>query len=124
MFLLFLLAETFPETLGAGSPPLPIPEGSTLDFTWLFFKVVLAMVLVCGAAFAVIKYLLPRAHYIRNAKDSNIEILERMALEPKKHLYLLKVAKKTILIGTTETSLNRLVEWDEKEFSGEPAKKE
>jgi flagellar biogenesis protein FliO len=122
LFLLFLLTETFPETLGAGPSPFLTPEGSPVDFTWLFLKVVLAMVLVCGAAFAVIKYLLPRAHYIRSAKGSNIEILERMALEPKKNLYILRVAKKMVLIGTTETSLNRIVEWDEKEFSREPAK--
>jgi flagellar biogenesis protein FliO len=112
MFLLFLLTETFPET-SAMTNPFTTSEGSAVDFSWLFIKVVLAMVVVCLAAFAVIKYLLPRASFVKRARESKIEIIERFGLEPKKNLYILKVATKVILVGTTETSMSRLLELSE-----------
>ena len=119
MLFLLLLTETFPET----SPAVPsFPEGSGIDFTWMFLKVLLAMILVCGAAFAVIKYLLPRTHYARRAKDSQIEIVERLTLEPKKNLYILKIARKSVLVGTSETSIQPLLEWEERERGVEPSK--
>jgi len=80
------------------------------------------MILVCGAAFAVIKYLLPRAHYSKRAQDSKIEIIERLTLEPKKNLYILKIDRKSVLVGSTETSIQPLLEWEEREPSVEPSK--
>jgi flagellar biogenesis protein FliO len=121
MFLLFLLTETFPETSPI-TTPFTISEGSTVDFYWLFLKVILAMTVVCLAAFAVIKYLLPRASFVRRAGESKIEIIERFGLEPKKNLYILKVATKVILVGTTESSISPLLELGEEEFKDEVKK--
>lgn len=103
---LLLLVETQPDVIS--SPALP-----PVDFSWLFLKVIGAMIIVCAGAFFVIKYLLPRGHFVRRAQSSEIEVLERFPLEPKKNLYILKVAKKRILLGTTESSLSSLMELPE-----------
>jgi len=107
---LLLITETQPDPTLI-SPALPSP-----DFSWLFLKVIGAMILVCLAAFVVIKYLLPRGQFLRRGRDSQIEILERFTLEPKKNLYILKVAQKMILLGTTDVSMNTLLELPETEL--------
>lgn len=107
--LFLLLAQS------AESAPFLAPESSGIDFTWLFVKVILAMLLVCGAAFAVIKYVLPRAHFVKRQTDSEIEILERFTLEPRKNLYILKIADKKVVLGSTENALSTLLELEYKE---------
>jgi flagellar biogenesis protein FliO len=106
-FLLLLESQPTPNFL--------VSDSSTLDYSWLFIKVMAAMVLVCVGAVLVIKYVLPRSHFVRRAQDSQIEIVERFTLEPKKNLYILKVAEKLVLIGSTETSLSSLLELGETE---------
>ena len=110
MSFFLLLVETQP------TPNFLSADTSSLDYSWMFMKVMAAMVLVCVGALLVIKYLLPRTHFVRRAQDSRIEIVERFTLEPKKNLYILKVAKKLILLGTTENSLSSLLELDEPEL--------
>lgn len=110
-----LLADVLPETL-------PVSQDASLDFGWLFFKVVVVMVVVCLAAFAVIKYLLPRASFVRRMGESQIEIVERFGLEPKKNLYILKIGKKNILVGTADNFISSLAEFEEKELSSDASK--
>ena len=109
MSFFLLLVETQP------IPNFLSSDSSTLDYSWLVIKVMAVMVLVCIGAVLVIKYLLPRTHFARRAKDSRIEVIERFALEPKKNLYVLKVDYKLILIGTTENSLSSLLELGDSE---------
>lgn len=108
MLSFFLLAES---TIGSTVAPTPEPS---LDFSWLFIKVVLAMIVVCVVAYLGIKYLLPKASFIKKSNRSEIEVLERFPLEPKKNLYILKVENRRILVGTTENSVNSLLELGEK----------
>ncbi len=115
-FLLTLLAQ-------AESTAVPNFQNSSFDFTWLFVKVIFVMVLVCAAAFGVIKYVIPHSHLIRKNKNSKIEILDRLSLEPKKNLYVLKVAQKILLVGITDHSMQTLVEFDQKDFKDETQNK-
>ncbi len=100
------------------SSPFVVPPAPMADFTWTFVKVILAMTVVCLLAVGVIRYLLPRARFIKNSQSSRIEILERFPLEPKKSLYLLKVGAQEILIGTTEASIQPLLELKDGEKIG------
>ncbi len=111
MLSFFLLAES---TIASTATNLPEPS---IDFSWLFIKVILAMILVCVTAYFGIKYLLPKASFIKKSSRSEIEILERFPLEPRKNLYILKVDNRRVLIGTTENSVNSLLELEEKEFT-------
>ena len=111
MLSFFLLAES---TIASTATNLPEPS---IDFSWLFIKVVLAMIVVCVTAYFGIKYLLPKASFIKKSHQSEIEILERFPLEPRKNLYLLKVDNRRVLIGTTENSINSLLELKEKGFA-------
>lgn len=111
MLSFFLLAES---TIASTATNLPEPS---IDFSWLFIKVVLAMIVVCVTAYFGIKYLLPKGSFIKKSSRSEIEILERFPLEPRKSLYILKVGNRRVLIGTTENSVHSLLELEEKEFN-------
>ncbi len=115
MYALLLVAESLPETLPQSLGSLE----SSVDFTWMFIKVILVLGFVCLAAFSVIKYLLPKASFVRRGKNSEIEIVERFSLEPKKNLYILKVGSKFLLLGASDSSLNSLMELDKKDLSSE-----
>lgn len=122
MLILLLLSESLPETNPV--TPFVLSGEPRLDFTWLFMKVMFALLVVCLIAFVVLKYVLPRASFVRRAADSDVEIIERFTLEPKKNLYILKVATKYLLVGTTENSIRSLLELDAKEISREKPRKE
>ncbi len=120
MLLGLLLIENIPETLPQNLTAL---EGS-VDFTWMFIKVIIVLAFVCVIAFAVIKYVLPRASFIKQGKNSQIELVERFALEPRKSLYILRVGSRFLLLGSSENSLNSLMELSRKDLSRETSQED
>lgn len=115
LFNLLLLAENVAESLPQNLGGLE----SSVDFTWMFVKVILVLAFVCLIAFAVIKYILPKASFIKQGHDSQIELVERFALEPRKSLYILKVGSRFLLLGTSENTLSPLMELSRKDLSRE-----
>ncbi len=110
-----LLAENMAETLPQTFPGLE----NSVDFTWMFVKVILVLAFVCIIAFAMIKYVIPRASFLKRGEDSQIELVERFALEPRKNLYILKVGSRFLLLGSSEHSLNPLMELSKKDLTCE-----
>lgn len=113
--LTLLLTETMPESLPES---LAAFEGP-IDFTWMFIKVIIVLAFVCLIAFAVIKYVLPRASFVKRGQGSEIELVERFALEPRKSLYILKVGSRFLLLGTSENTISPLMELDRKDLSSD-----
>lgn len=93
----------------------PITEPG-LSFGWLFVKTIVAMVIVIGLAFVVLRYLLPRFHGVARSSGSRIKILERFGLEPRKGLYIVQVGEKAALIGTSDHSVNKLMDLEAKDL--------
>lgn len=102
------MPESLPQNLVALEGPV--------DFTWMFIKVIIVLAFVCVIAFAVIKYVLPRASFVKRGQDSQIELIERFALEPRKSLYILKVGSRFLLLGTSENTLSPLMELNRKDL--------
>ena len=110
MHLLFpLLAQAV--AAGAVDPALP-PAPPELSFGWLFFKTIVAMVLVIGLAFLTIRYVLPKIHLNRFRGSGNIRIIDRTGLEPRKNLYIVEVGTKLALVGTSEHGIEKLLDLD------------
>lgn len=109
------MAESLPQTI-------PALE-SSVDFTWMFIKVILILAFVCVIAFAVIKYVIPKASYLKRGEDSQIELIERFALEPRKSLYILKIGSRFLLLGSSENSLSPLLELSKKDLASEESEK-
>lgn len=87
-----------------------------ISFGWLFFKMILATLVVIGLAFWVLRYWLPRLQGYRPKGDSRVQILERLPLEPRKALYIIQVGKKRALVGTTDHQVNKLMDLEEEDL--------
>lgn len=89
----------------------PATEGSAVDFTWLFIKMMGALVVVCILAVVLLKYAIPRVGlFKRFAGGKYIEVMARHSLDQKKHLYLVKVGPRYALLGSSEHGVNLVME--------------
>ncbi|MCJ7507512.1 MAG: flagellar biosynthetic protein FliO [candidate division Zixibacteria bacterium] len=84
------------------------------NFASLLVRLVLALVLIVGLIYASM-YALKRFSYTGKKKlaGSNIEILQRSYLAPKKGIYIVKVQSKILVLGVTDNNINLLTELPE-----------
>src|SRR3989338_5402062 len=85
-------------------------EGPMLDYTWLFVRVCVALVLVISLGFVFIRFFLPRLKGFHRSSQSAIKILDRNTLEPRKSIYLIQVGGRHYLIGTADQSVSLIGE--------------
>lgn len=84
---------------------------SSVDFTWLFLKTLLAMVVVIALAVVALRFFLPRLSWGRQIKGRmGFKILERLPLDTKKGLYVIEVEGRRLLLGASEHSVNFIAE--------------
>ncbi len=98
MTLIFLIAQAVAE-----------PEG--ISYGASFAKMIAAMIFIIALAFVVLKFLLPKIVTMRRNRDSEIEVLDYQPLEPRKGVYLIKIADKKIAVGVTDHAIATLTEW-------------
>lgn len=75
----------------------------------LFYKMILMVLVVIALGVAVIflsKKLLPKL----NLAGKRIKVIEAVHLGPKKSLHLIKIGKKTLLIGSTNENITNLAD--------------
>ena len=79
------------------------------DFTSLFLTVSVVMVLICLAAFAILKWVLPRL--VRSPlrrKDSLVQVIAHYGLAPRQALYVIKVGNRYLAVGSSDKGLSLL----------------
>jgi flagellar biogenesis protein FliO len=84
---------------------------------WLFFKTVLAMVIVIALAFGSIRFLLPRMTRFRGATASDIDIIGYRQLDARKAVYILRLRDREVAVGVTEHHITPITEWRQDEIS-------
>ncbi len=107
----------FAADLGSGAVSTPVASpsppaaadtvgefgGQSVDFTWLFLKTIIAMVVVIALAMFVLRYLLPRITQRRpRGLQTDLEIVDRFPLDSKKALFVLRVEGRRLLIAASE----------------------
>ncbi|KAB2836395.1 hypothetical protein F9K50_12020 [bacterium] len=117
-WILALLA--WPHRLSAATPspsPLALSDpalefgASSVDFTWLFLKMVFAMIFVIALAIVVIRFIIPKLTFNRGAAArSDLRIVDRIPLDARKSLYILQVEGRRLLIGASEHHVGFLAE--------------
>ena len=97
---------------------------SSPSFISLLAKLILAMVLIVGLIYLSM-YLLKKFSYSAKKKigGSDIEVLQRGYIAPKKGIYLVKVQSKVLVLGVTDTNVNYLTELPEIVEEEEKSKK-
>lgn len=87
-----------------------------VDFTWVFIKMLAALVVVCVVAILLLRYGAPYLSLRgRGPKQSPFELLARFSLEHRRALYLMRIEGKRYVLGASEGGITKLAELDEKE---------
>lgn len=97
-------------SLFANDPNLSDKPPGSFDTRELFFKMMLAVLLVIllgVAAVYISKKLLPR---ITNLSGKEIRIIETVHLGPHRAVHLLKIGNQRLLIGSTGESITKLAD--------------
>jgi flagellar protein FliO/FliZ len=103
---LSLLAAEAP---GDGTPPL-----EDLDYTGALLQVVVVLLAICLAFYVIIRWLLPRmaraagGRGFRMGGGRLVRIVDRCPLEPKRTVFLVEVAGRFLLLGSSEGSITKL----------------
>jgi flagellar biogenesis protein FliO len=98
-------------------PTVPATQGTAMDFTWLFIKMLLILGIVCVAAVLVLKYVVPQIGFVGRLRPKGFfTIHARQLIEPRKSLYLVGIGKRYLVIGTADHGISALAELTEGEF--------
>lgn len=101
------------------NPPLPVTDATSLAVGILDGVLVLAA--ICILAYILLRYGLGRLRG-RHAAGQLIRVVDRVELEPRRALYVVRVGKQAFLIGAAEGGMRRLAELDAEDLpEGEPA---
>lgn len=94
-----------------------------MDFTTLFLQMLLALVVVCVAAVLILKYLVPRLSWAKKWQGHDrFEIISRFNIDPKHALFLVKVHRRFLLLGSSDSGLSLIKELEEGEIAEDEKK--
>ena len=83
----------------------------TPDFTWLFVKMVVGLVLVLGLALVLFRYVLPKTRLVRRRKGAIWgELTDVIRLDPHRSLYLVRILERYFVLGASEQSFQLITE--------------
>lgn len=93
------------------------PADTGISFGWLLVKTVGAMVVIIALAFVVIRYVFPLFRWpAGRVGRSQIRIIDRAGVDHRKALVIVKVGKKTALLGVTDQNVNKIMDLEEKDL--------
>jgi flagellar protein FliO/FliZ len=100
---LILAATTpFPSPFGAAEEAAALGVGS-VDFTWLFLKMIFAMIVVIALAIVILRYVVPKLGLHRGGSGrTDLRVVDRIPLDSKKSLFVLEVEGRRLLLGASE----------------------
>lgn len=87
---------------------------ATPSLSGLILRTLLSLVLVCGGAYAVLRWGLGRV--VTGRADDRLRVLSRQLIEPKRSLLVVQVASRVLVLSSSEAGLHTLAE-----LSGEDA---
>lgn len=106
-------------TLAAEVPTVPASPATAMDFTWLFVKMLLLLAIVCIVAILLLKFGAPRLPIFRKMASSGFaKILARQSIDQRKHLYLVRIGKRYLVIGSADHAINLLAELSPEDAKG------
>lgn len=84
----------------------------TPDFSWLFVKMVIGLILVLGLALVLFRYVLPRFGLgQRRGRGLDWAFVEDVVrIDPHRSLFLVKILERHFVLGASEHSLSVITE--------------
>lgn len=87
--------------------------GGGLSFFYMLLQTLFALALVCGLAYVVFRWVLPRLNAVRST-NSMLRIVDRVGLDVRRNLYVVEVAGRWLLIASSEAGVQLISELDAK----------
>ena len=94
------------------TPQVSLEAGSS--FGWMLLQTLVALLFICAVAWLLLRVMGRYTNGLGPSK-SMIEIVERVAIDQRKSLYIMKVTGRWLLVGSSETGLQLLTELDPKD---------
>ena len=110
--------------ISAAMTPLPTPFGvgedvtalgaGSVDFTWLFLKMIFAMIVVIALAIVILRYVVPRLGIHRGiSRRTDFRIVDRIPLDARKSLFVLEVEGRRLLLGASDNHVGLVADLGE-----------
>lgn len=93
-----------------------VVEPSVPAYGSMLLNMVISLAIVCILAFVLLKWGLKRLAD-RQTEGSDIYVLSRVAIEPRRSLLVVKVASKTLLLSSSESGISFIQELDAQDAS-------
>ncbi len=90
----------------------------SMDYTWMFIRMLFALGAVTLLAVIILRYVIPKYLMPKKLQEGQFfKILARFHLGQRKYLYLVEAGKKTYILGVSDHNINLIseVENDEKQ---------
>lgn len=94
----------------AGGEAPQFDSGTSL--LWMMFQTIFVLAFMCALAYVALRVLPRRAGGV--SLSSMVQIVDRVPLDQRKSLYVVKVAGQWLLIGSSEAGLHLISELDPK----------
>ncbi len=98
--------------------PAPGELMSAGGYGWSLLKILVALVLVCGAAYVLLRAV--RRFLPGTTPRGCMRVIDRCPLSGRQQLWLVEVTGRYFLVGATDTTLTRLAEIDPDDIPPEP----
>jgi len=106
------------DTTGTGSGSVLFKNSSGPNFILLLLKTVGSLIVITLLIYLVILYF--KKFYMGkrglSVNSSSMKIIGTLFLAPKKTIYLVKIGKKVVVLGVTESNINYLSELNDEEL--------
>ncbi len=103
---------------GGGADQAPLPPGTT-GFGVQLFRSVLALVGVCVTAWLVLRWMARRG-YGAAGGVRNLRVIERVALDARKSMYIVEAGSRVFLVGASDQSVHTLAELSRDDLAALP----
>lgn len=120
-FILQTQPASFAETLPAETYS---PSLYTLETAGVFFKSIFVLLFICGLAYFILKYGLPKTPFAKRQNLSKIKMIDSFTLETRKKIYWFRVEDQNFLVGSSDASVTALGQWPVQEKSFDQILKE
>jgi flagellar biosynthetic protein FliO len=92
--------------------PARYQSGGGASFLLMLVETLLALALVCGLAYFIFRWVVPRLQQVVGPGGGMIRVVERVGLDARKSLVVVEVAGKWLLVATSEAGVQLISELD------------
>lgn len=88
-----------------------LAQAGGVEFFFMLLQTMLTLALVCGLAYIIFRWVLPRLNIARTS-NSMVRVVDRVGLDARKSLYVIEVAGRWLLIASSEAGVQVISELD------------